>query len=152
MLDSDLAALYAVSTRRLNEQVRRNLKRFPNDFMFRMTRREFDNLMSQFATSSLGWGGRRKLPLAFTQEGVAMLSGVLHSPRAIRVNIAIMRAFVRLRGMISASGNLSERVGELEKESLEHGKCIRTLFEVIQEFMSTPEPSRSQIGFKPDPE
>lgn len=152
MLDSDLAAMYAVSTRRLNEQVRRNGKRFPKDFMFGLSRQEFDNLMSQFATSSSGWGGRRKLPLAFTQEGVAMLSGVLHSPRAIRVNVAIMRAFVKLREMISAHRDLAERLGKLEKDSLGHGRDIRTLFEIVDEFLSPPEHPRPRIGFKPKPD
>ena len=151
MLDADLAAIYSVSTRRLNEQVRRNRRRFPRDFMFRLTRSESVNLMSQIATSSSGWGGRRKLPLAFTQEGVAMLSGVLHSRRAIRVNIAIMRAFVRLREMISAHRDLAERLDKLEKESLAHGENIRSLFQTIQDLTAVPDPPRPAIGFKPDP-
>lgn len=95
MLDHDLAELYGVETRRLNEQVKRNLERFPEDFMFQLTPNEFDNLMSQFATSS--WGGVRKLPYAFTEQGVAMLSGVLKSTTAVEANIRIMRAFVSMR-------------------------------------------------------
>jgi hypothetical protein len=98
MLDEDLAELYDVETRRLNEQVKRNKARFPMDFMFQLTKEEFENLKSQFATSS--WGGRRKLPHAFTEQGVAMLSGVLHSDRAIRVNIQIIRVFTRMREML----------------------------------------------------
>ena len=95
MLDRDLAELYGVETRRLNEQVKRNIERFPEDFMFQLTQNEFDNLKSQFATSS--WGGVRKLPYAFTEQGVAMLSGVLKSPSAVEANIRIMRAFVSMR-------------------------------------------------------
>lgn len=103
MLDSDLAALYGVATARLNQQVRRNIKRFPSDFMFELSPMEFKGLMLQIATSKRGRGGRRKPPLVFTQEGVSMLSGVLQSPRAVEVHVAIMRAFVRLRQMVSAS-------------------------------------------------
>jgi hypothetical protein len=104
MIDVDLAELYAVPTKRLNERVRRNRKRFPKDFMFRLSRTESDALRSQFATSKTGRGGRRYLPYAFTEQGVAMLSSVLNSERAIEVNIAIMRAFVKLRQMLECYG------------------------------------------------
>jgi hypothetical protein len=104
MLDSDLAELYLVETKVLNQQVKRNLKRFPEDFMFQLTAQEFDNLKSQFVTSS--WGGKRKLPYVFTEQGVAMLSGILNSDRAIAVNIQIMRIFTRIRQMLADNTDL----------------------------------------------
>lgn len=107
MRDNDLATLYGVPTKRLNEQVRRNTKRFPADFMFQLTQQEAKALKSQFATSKQGRGGRRYLPLVFTEQGVAMLSSVLNSERAIQVNIAIMRAFVELRAMLTTHKDLS---------------------------------------------
>jgi len=148
MLDSDLAVLYAVSTRRLNEQVRRNRKRFPSDFMFGLTRREFDNLMSQIATSSSGWGGRRKLSLAFTQEGVAM-SGVLTSDRAVRVNVGIMRAFVKLRRMIDSQRGLARKLATLERK---YDAQFRVVFDAIRELMVPSDAPKPRIGFKPKPE
>jgi hypothetical protein len=108
MIDVDLADLYGVSTKRLNEQVRRNQKRFPPDFMFQLTKAEAENLRSQFATSSSPHGGRRSLPYVFTEHGVAMLSSVLNSERAIEVNITIMRAFISLRQMLESNENLTE--------------------------------------------
>ena len=114
MLDEDLAELYDVETRRLNEQVKRNKARFPMDFMFQLTKEEFENLKSQFATSS--WGGRRKLPHAFTEEGVAMLSGVLHSDRAIRVNIQIMRVFTRMREMLETHKEILKKLDNMERK------------------------------------
>lgn len=122
MIDADLAELYGVTTRRLNEQVRRNALRFPDDFMFQLTVEEARNLKSHFATSSCGWGGRRKRPLAFTQEGVAMLSGVLHSGQAILVNVAIMRAFVRLREITAGHRDLVQQLNLLV---LLGGKAVR---------------------------
>jgi hypothetical protein len=107
ILDRVLASLYGVATRDLNKTVSRNLDRFPDDFMMQLTRSEFSNLKSQFGTSS--WGGTRKLPRAFTEQGVAMLSGVLRSKRAVQANFAVMRAFVRLRGMIASNKELSKR-------------------------------------------
>src|SRR3989338_2061805 len=120
MLDSDLADLYGVPTFRLNEQVKRNRQRFPQDFMFRLTPQEFSNLKSHFAISSSGWGGRRTLPLVFTQEGVAMLSGVLNSSRAIRVNVAIMRVFVKLREVLSTHKDLAKRLESIERHLAGH--------------------------------
>ena len=111
MLDSDLAKLYQVETRALNQAVQRNLERFPSDFMFRLDTKEFNNLKSQIVTSN--WGGRRKLPLAFTEQGVAMLSGLLHSEIAIRANIAIMRAFVQVREYLSVASSVSAEIKEL---------------------------------------
>lgn len=121
-MDEDLAGLYGVQTKRVNEQVQRNLRRFPPDFMFRLTAEEYENLKSQFATSRSGWGGRRKWPRAFTQEGVAMLSSVLSSPTAIDVNVAIMRAFVRLRGALTTDRDLSTRMGDVESAIAEHDR------------------------------
>lgn len=122
MLDEDLAELYGVLTKRLNEQVQRNLRRFPPDFMFRLTAGENDNLKSQNATSRPGWGGRRKWPRAFTQEGVAMLSSVLNSPTAIDVSVAIMRAFVRLRGALTEERDLRTRMSNAESAIAEHDR------------------------------
>ncbi len=145
MLDQDLAALYNVSTKRLNEQVRRNLKRFPHDFMFQLTDREANSLRSQIATLETGRGRHRKYrPYVFTEQGVAMLSSVLNSERAIDTNIAIMRAFVRLREMIATHRKLSAKLLILERTVGEHNEQIRSIFETIYE-LTTP----SRIGFKP---
>jgi hypothetical protein len=116
MLDSDLAQLYGVTVGRLNEAVKRNEDRFPSDFMFQLTKQEFEHLKSQIAISSSKWGGRRHAPYAFTEQGVAMLSSVLRSKRAIQVNIAIMRAFVQLREMIARTRGLPDASNELEKK------------------------------------
>ncbi len=150
MLDSDLAYLYGVPTRRLNEQVRRNARRFPSDFMFQLTRAEFENLKSHFATSSSAWGGRRKLPLVFTQEGVSMLSGVLNSSRAIDVNIAIMRAFVKLRETLSLHKELAKKLEQLENKIAHHDEQIQSIFDAIRQLMaSPPEKPKERIGFHP---
>ena len=117
MVDSELATLYGVSTKRLNEQVQRNISRFPSDFMFRLTSREVaEVLRSQFATSNKGRGGRRYPPFVFTEQGVAMLSSVLNSERAIQVNVGIMRAFVRLRELIVSHHDLAKRLDALERK------------------------------------
>jgi hypothetical protein len=146
MLDTDLASLYGVPTKRLNEQVRRNNKRrFPADFMFQLTAEEVDRLRSQIATSKTGPGGRRYRPYVFTEQGVAMLSSVLHSERAIQVNIAIMRAFVQLREMIGSNKGLARRLIELEKK---YDSQFRVVFEAIRELMAEPEPKVKRIGFK----
>jgi len=149
MLDRDLAELYGVRTKRLNEQVRRNEKRFPGDFMFQLTDEEVGNLKSQNATSS--WGGRRKLPAVFSQEGVAMLSGVLNSDRAIMVNIQIMRAFVKLRAIILTHRELTDKLSELEKRVGRHDAEIQAIFEAIRQLMAPPpEPPKRKIGFHAD--
>src|SRR3989338_7290082 len=114
MLDSDLAVLYQVPTMRLNEQVRRNIERFPSDFCFLLTKQEFTALISQFAISNEGRGGRRKLPLVFTEQGIAMLSSVLKSEQAIGVNVAIMRTFVKLRQLINSNQQFEKKLAELE--------------------------------------
>lgn len=116
MLGQDLALLYGVKTKRLNEQVKRNIKRFPQDFMFQLTKVEYENLRSQFATSKEGRGGRRYLPYVFTEQGVAMLSSVLNSERAISVNIEIMRTFVKIKQMISQHKDLWKKIEEMEKK------------------------------------
>ena len=145
MLDSDLAHRYGVTAGRLNEAVKRNEDRFPSDFMFKLTKPEFEHLKSQIAISSSKWGGRRHPPYAFTEQGVAMLSGVLHSKRAIEVNVAIMRTFVRLREMISSNKVLARRLNELEKK---YDGQFRVVFEAIRELMAEPESKPRRIGFK----
>jgi hypothetical protein len=146
MLDNDLAALYQVSTKRLNEQVKRNLKRFPDDFMIRLTEEENKSLRSQIATSR--WGGRRNSPLAFTEQGVAKLSTVLNSERAIQVNIAIMRAFVKLRQILSANKDLTAKLDELERRVGSHDVKIQAIFEAIKRLtMPVDVKKKEKIGF-----
>ncbi len=145
MLDSDLATLYGVSTKVLIQAVKRNIKRFPSDFMYQLTRQEVANLKSQFVTSR--WGGRRYFPYAFTEQGVAMLSSVLKSERAIQVNIAIMRAFVRLRQILSTHKELAQKLVELEDKVSKHDKEIQAIFEVIRRLMAPP---THAIGFHID--
>ncbi len=143
MLDSDLAELYGVETKRLLEQVKRNIERFPADFMYQLTEKEFTFLRSQFATSKRG--GRRYPPYAFTEQGIAMLSSVLHSERAIKVNIAIMRAFVKLRELLLSNKELNQQLQEMEAK---YDKQFRIVFEVLQQLMETPDKPRKDIGFK----
>lgn len=144
MLDVDLAKLYGVTVGRLNEAVKRNGKRFPGDFMFQLSLQELRNLKSQIAISSSRWGGRRHQPYAFTEQGVAMLSSVLNSERAVQVNIEIMRAFVRLRELIASNKGLAKRLDELERK---YDAQFKVVFDAIRELMATPEPKRSRIGF-----
>ena len=146
ILDSDLAELYGVPTKRLNQQVRRNLARFPEDFMFQLTPEEAESLRSHFATSKTGSGGRRYIPLVFTEQGVAMLSTVLNSERAILVNIAIMRAFVKLREILATNKDLAEKLDALEKK---YDKQFRIVFQAIRELMKPEDPPKErQIGFR----
>lgn len=143
LLDADLAELYGVETGELNRAVRRNLDRFPADFMFRLNASELANLKCQFGISS--WGGRRGFPYAFTEQGVAMLSSVLRSPRAVQVNVEIMRAFVRLRQMLSSHADLARKLDELEQK---YDEQFRAVFDAIRELMSPPErKKRPPIGF-----
>ena len=144
MLDRDLAELYQVSTKVFNQAVKRHKNRFPTDFMFRLTASEARNLRSQSVTSS--WGGHRYLPHAFTEQGVAMLSSVLNSERAIQVNIAVMRAFVRLRQMLSTHKDLARRLDELEKR---YDSQFKMVFDAIRELMEPPAKLRPVIGFRP---
>ena len=147
MLDSDLATLYGVSTRELNQQVSRNKNRFPADFAYQLTRQEVTNLMSQIVTSSSGHGGRRKLPLVFTEQGVAMLSSVLKSPTAVRVNIEIMRAFVRLRRLMATPGELVEQITKLAETVQLHDEEIKVISRVLRQMIEMPVGPRRQIGF-----
>jgi len=144
MLDRDLAELYGVATGRLNEQVRRNLTRFPSDFMFQLSEEEAAALRSQSAISKKGRGGRRYRPYAFTEQGVAMLSSVLRSERAVQVNIAIVRAFVRLRHLLATHRDLAQRVGEMESR---YDNQFRAVFRAIQALSQPPRKSTRPIGF-----
>ena len=143
MLDADLAELYGVETKILVRAVKRNVDRFPSDFMIQLNKEEFENLRFQFGTSSR-WGGRRYLPYAFTEQGVAMLSSVLNSDRAIKVNIEIMRAFVSLRQMLASNKELAKRFDELEKK---YDAQFKVVFDTIRQLMIPPEPKRKRIGF-----
>ncbi len=147
MLDSDLAKLYGVTTRQLNQQVARNEDRFPEDFAYQLTLQEFRNLMSQFVTSSSGYGGRRKLPWVFTEQGVAMLSSVLNSPIAVRVNIEIMRTFVRLRRLMATPGELVEQITKLAEAVQLHDSEIKVISRVLQQMIEKPAVPRRRIGF-----
>ncbi len=146
MLDEDLAELYGVETKRLNEQVKRNIDRFPEDFMFTINEEEFANLKSQNATSS--WGGRRKLPNVFTEHGVLMLSSVLNSKQPIQVNIQIMRIYTKIREMILAHKDVFLRVEQVEKQMLKHDEKIELLFTYLNKFIEKEETPRTQIGYK----
>jgi hypothetical protein len=149
MLDKDLAEMYRVETKRLNEQVKRNINRFPKDFMFTLSQKEYENLKSQNATSS--WGGRRKLPNAFTEQGVAMLSSILNSDVAIEVNIRIIRVFTKLREYALTHKEILLQLAKLEKEVKGNSKDIENIFMVLKELIekqSKPVQPRNKIGFK----
>ncbi len=162
MMDSDLAELYGVSTGRLNEQVKRNIERFPEDFMFQLTDEEWQNLKSQFVTSSddnlksqiaisssenARWGGRRKPPYMFTEQGVAMLSSVLRSEQAINVNIAIMRVFVRIRQFAANYQELLDKIDELQKTDAEQNEHIANIYRIIEELVKPNIENKNPIGF-----
>jgi hypothetical protein len=146
ILDKDLAILYGVTTSNLNKAVSRNIDRFPEDFMLQLTGAEFTNLKFHFGTSS--WGGTRKPPRAFTEQGIAMLSSVLRSPRAVKVNIEIMRAFVRLRDSLAGHKGLSSKLSELERRVASHDKSIQSIFEAIRQLIQKPLDKKRQIGFR----
>lgn len=146
MLDSDLAALYGVTTGNLNKAVKRNAERFPTDFMFQLDSEEVANLKFQFGISS--WGGRRLLPYGFTEQGVAMLSSVLNSERAVKVNIAIMRAFVKLRETLDTNRELARKFAELERRVGKHDEEIAAILKAIRQLMTPPAKPRRQIGFR----
>lgn len=152
MLDVHLADLYQVSTGTLNQAVKRNMKRFPKDFMFQLTPKEMDEiLISQIVISSSGHGGRRHLPFVFTEQGVAMLSSILRSDRAVQVNIAIMRAFVRLREWLANNKNFAHKLAALERKLAEQDKKISSVFDAIQELMtSRVQKNERKIGFQLD--
>lgn len=149
MLDSDLASIYGVSTARLNQQVNRNRKRFPDDFLFQLTKQEFDGLILQNATSSLRHGGRRKLPYAFTEHGAIMAASVLNTSVAVHASVQVVRAFVKLREMVSAHKELAAKFAELERMVATHDAHIGTLFDAIRELMEPPKKPRRRIGFQP---
>jgi hypothetical protein len=170
MLDNDLARIYGVTTARLNQQVRRNMDRFPSDFMFELSLDEYRNLMLQFATSSSqtpdiignsnlmsqnvtsSWGGRRKLPFVFTEHGALMLASVLNSVTAIHASIFVVRAFVKLREVLAIHHELSERINDLEKRTCEkldeHSEQIILVFQALRELVRQKEEPRAPVGFK----
>lgn len=145
MLDSDLAELYEVATKRLNQQVRRNRERFPADFVFQLSAEEAANLRLQIVTSS--YGGRRYAPLAFTEHGAIMAAAVLNSRRAIQMSVFVVRAFVQLRELVSTHKLLASKLQELERAVSGQGADIAKIFEVLRKLMSVPEPNRRGIGF-----
>lgn len=148
MLDADLARFYGVSTRQLNQALRRNAGRFPIDFAFQLAREEFTNLMSQIVTSSLKHGGRRKLPWAFTEHGVIMLASVLNSPIAVQASVRIVRTFVRLRELVVANLEISRRLDEAESRLDGHDEHLAALFGAIRRLLDPPtETQKPEIGF-----
>jgi len=156
LLDSDLAELYGVETKVLNQAVKRNLSRFPLDFMFQLSEVEYagwGSLRSQIVTLKPGRGGHRKyLPYAFTEQGVAMLSSVLHSERAVQVNIAIMRAFVQMRELATSNRELARRLDELEKKFVGHDRQFVAIFDAIRQMMKPEAKGRKEIGFRVEEE
>lgn len=147
MIDADLANLYGVETKRLNEQTRRNIERFPDDFMFQLTDEEFNCLRSQFATSNstAGRGGRRHLPYAFTEHGAIMAASVLNTPLAVEMSVQVVRAFVKLREMISTHKELAKKLEDLEQK---YDSQFKMVFDAIRQLMTPPEPKKKRtIGF-----
>ena len=152
MLDAVLAELYQVETKNLNKAVQRNVDRFPEDFMFQLTKEEFENLRFQIGTSSSGYGGRRYLPYAFTEHGVTMLSSVLSSKRAVQMNILIVRAFLKLREILATHKDLAARIEKIEANQQEHASVINILAEEINNLRQlAPDPPKRRIGFR-DPD
>lgn len=144
MLDEDLARLYEVRTKELNKAVKRNRERFPEDFMFQLSREEYQNLRFQIGTTSPEHGGRRYMPFALTEQGVAMLSTVLRSRRAVQINIMIMRAFVRLRQLVSLNRALAKRLATIERKLMGHDVDIQKVYEIIQEMQESPNIARTR--------
>ena len=144
MLDSELAEIYGVTTKRLNEQVRRNLKRFPSDFMFQLTAEEAESLRSQIATSKERRGGRRYLPYAFTEHGALMLANVLNSERAAQTSVMVVRAFVRLRQLVATNAELARKLEALENK---YDAQFKVVFDAIRQLMSPPANPKREIGF-----
>jgi len=155
MLDHDLAKLYQVETKQLKRQVKRNISRFPDDFMFEITKEEFEILRSQFGTSNLqagktGWGGSRYLPMAFTEQGVAMISSVLNSETAIRVNIQIIRVFTKMRELLLSNKEILLQLEKAEKKLSKHDKDIILIFQYLKKLLSPQTGKRERIGFRKD--
>lgn len=147
MLDSDLANIYQVETRVLNQAVSRNLKRFPRDFIFQLAQEEFDFLISQFVTSKPGRGGRRKLPYVFTEHGAVMLASVLNSPTAVEASISVVRAFVKMRQIIALHKELADRIKRLEKTTDSHGRKFGVVSQLLSEILRDPKYLKKSIGF-----
>ena len=148
MLDFELAEMYAVETKQLKRQVKRNIERFPDDFMFELNNKEFKDLRSQFGTSS--WGGTRYSPMAFTEQGVAMLSSVLNSSTAIKVNIQIIRVFTKIKEMLLTNKDILLKLELLENKVAGHDQNIQMIFEALKQLLNPPQEPRKRIGFKPD--
>lgn len=148
ILDADLAQLYGVPVKRLNQQVKRNRERFPSDFMFQLSAKEHEQLRLQFATSKQGRGGRRYQPYAFTEHGAIMAASVLNSERAIQMSVFVVRAFVRLREMLTTNRQLAAKLDELESRLETHDTKIQEVIEAIRELMIPPEGPRRKIGFQ----
>ena len=148
ILDSELAELYGVQVKRLNEQVRRNAERFPQDFMFQLSPNEHENLRSQFATSSSSHGGRRHRPYAFTEHGAIMAATILSTKRAIEMTVFVVRAFVRLRDMVATNGKVAGKLAELERRLKGHDAAIQAIINAIDELMAPQPRKRRQIGFR----
>lgn len=148
ILDTDLAELYEVPTKALNQQVQRNRSRFPDNFMFQLTKSEAESLRSQFVTSKPGHGGRRYQPYAFTEHGVAMLSSVLSSERAIQVNLAIIRAFIRLRQLLESNQELNRKFATVMGKLSRHDQYFKVVFDELKKLTDPPVPPRKQIGFR----
>jgi hypothetical protein len=146
LIDSELAEMYGVETKVLNQAVKRNIDRFPKDFMFQLSEYEWQNLKSQFVTSS--WGGRRTPPYMFTEQGVAMISSVINSPTAIQVNISIMRVFVKMRQWAANYDELVKKINELNANQSEHNEHIRNIYQIIEELVRPVLTERKSIGFK----
>ena len=152
MLDKDLAEMYGVEVRALNQAVKRNIDRFPKDFIFTLSKTEFQNLKSQIVISSLpagkaGWGGRRKLPTAFTEQGVSMLSGVLNSAVAIQVHIQIIRVFTKMKEILLSNKDILLKLEKMEKDVKENKKDIAMIFEALKQLLNPAQPKRRPIGF-----
>jgi phage regulator Rha-like protein len=148
ILDADIAELYGVSVKVLNQQIKRNRERFPADFVFQLTAKENEVLRSQFVTSKKGRGGRRYTPYAFTEHGAIMAATVLNSERAVQMSVFVVRAFVRLREMLATNRRLAGKIAELENQLDTHDSVIQELIEAIKELMTPKEPSRRRIGFQ----
>jgi len=146
ILDSDLAKMYEVDTKRLNQQVSRNIERFPKDFMFQLTGQEFTNLKLQIATSR--WGGRRTLPYAFTEHGAIMAASVLNTPKAVEMSVFIVRAFIRMRNFVMQNKELAQKITELESKISKHDEAIVNIVQAIQQLMQPTKPAKKEIGFK----
>lgn len=147
MLDSDLAEVYQVETRVLNQAVNRNLSRFPKDFIFQLTKEEFDSLISQTVTSKTGRGGRRKLPYVFTEHGAVMLASVLNSPTAVEASIEVVRAFVKMRSVLALHKDLARKVERLAKVAVDHENEFEVVWELLGDIMRDPKRLKHKIGF-----